>query len=34
MTPELHALHVAAGLRACRDRTCGKKVAYGSEEDA
>lgn len=34
MTPELHALHVAAGLRAGRDRTCAKKIAYSSEDSA
>lgn len=34
MTPELHALHVAAGLRAGRDRTCTKKIAYSSEDSA
>ena len=34
MKPDLHALHIAAGLRAGRDRTCGKKAAYASEESA
>lgn len=34
MTPELRALHVAAGLRAGRDRTCGKKIGYSSEGSA
>jgi hypothetical protein len=34
VTPDLHALHVAAGLRAGRERTCGKKTGYGSEEAA
>ena len=34
MTPELRALHLAAGLRAGLDRTCVKKVAYSSETSA
>ena len=34
MTPDLHALHIAAGLCAGRDRTCGTKIGYSSEESA
>jgi hypothetical protein len=34
VTPELHALHIAAGRLAGRDRTCGTKIGYGSEESA
>ena len=34
MTPDLHALHVAAGLRAGREHTCAKKIPYSSEESA
>lgn len=34
MDQELFALHVNAGLKAGRDSTCGKKVAYSSEESA
>jgi hypothetical protein len=34
MTPELHALHIAASLRAGRAVECDKKVAYGSEAHA
>jgi hypothetical protein len=34
MDPTLHALHVAAGLRAGRERTCTGKIAYGGEDSA
>ena len=34
MTPDLHAMHIAAGIAAGRDRTCGKKVGYTSEASA
>ncbi len=34
MAEDIHALHIAAGLRAGRDRTCGKKVAYPDEDSA
>jgi hypothetical protein len=32
MDEELFHLHIAAGLKAGKERTCGKKVAYPSEE--
>jgi hypothetical protein len=34
VTPELHSLYVAAGLRTGRERTCDKRIAYASEEAA
>lgn len=34
MTPELHAMHIAAGRLAGQESACGKKVAYGSEISA
>lgn len=34
MTPELIALHIAAGLGAGRERTCGTKIRYPAEESA
>lgn len=34
MTSELHALHIAAGLRQGRLITCGDRFAYSSEESA
>ena len=34
MDRELFDLHIAAGSAAGQERTCGKKVAYASEESA
>lgn len=34
MDPEIHDLHIRAGRAVGRERTCGQKVAYGSEETA
>jgi len=34
MDKDLFDLHVAAGLRAGRERTCGAKIAYTTEESA
>lgn len=34
MDPHVHDLHIRAGTRAGRERTCGKKVDYRSEESA
>lgn len=34
MEDDIHALHIAAGLRAGRERTCGKKIAYPNEPSA
>lgn len=34
MDKELFDLHINAGKKAGQERTCGKKVAYGSEESA
>jgi len=34
MTPDLHALYVAAGLRRGSAVTCDTKIAYSSEESA
>lgn len=34
MLMELHAMHIAAGRLAGKESTCGKKIAYGSEESA
>ena len=32
--PEVHALHIRAGLAAGKERTCEKKVRYSSEQSA
>jgi hypothetical protein len=34
MDEDLFTLHINAGLKAGRESTCGKKVAYPSEESA
>ena len=34
MNPELFELHVIAGRKAGRERTCGTKIHYPSEESA
>ncbi len=34
MEKELFDLHINAGTKAGQERTCGKKVAYSSEESA
>jgi hypothetical protein len=34
MAPELHELHLQAGLKAGLERTCGKKIPWPDEERA
>lgn len=34
MDPRIHALHIQAGLKAGKDRTCTNKVSLSSEEAA